>query len=206
MERFKSFIYCQLGFLLLLVGCFFTPCYGYATYDATGSWAATENCTFSSGSPPYSFNATWVISQTSMAPNDYFTINSFYYGHVNNALYTVEGPTPAEIGVPLSVDPLNLPIEWFPDPHDPGYYLLQMYDQFSFTLINSTSASGYLHIIETGYLWFEGTLIYDPSQAGVTVADNVTLSRVVPIPSALLLVGSGLIPFIRLRKKRLIAV
>jgi hypothetical protein len=77
-----------------------------------------------------------------------------------------------------------------------------MYDQFSFTLINSTSASGYLHAIETGYLWVYGNLLYDPSLAGMTVADNFTLTRAVPIPSALLLVGSGLIPFIRLRKKR----
>jgi hypothetical protein len=115
MKRFKSFIYCQLGFLLLLVGCFFTPCYGYATYDATGSWAATENDTFWFGVSA-TFHTTWVISQTSMAPNDYFTINSLFYGHVNNALYTVEGPTPAEIGVPAFIDPLNLPISWYPDP------------------------------------------------------------------------------------------
>lgn len=206
-------IVCSIFMLVLFV--WSIPCYAAATFDSTGLWEITQNMVTKDpggniipgpGIPTFYADCL----QLSLEPNDSFELSTDFTtpisGHVFDDLYVIDGPTGSPFGIPPDSRP------WFfigLETTTPGVFMWGhfMIDTWDFTVTgNGTTLEGSWDATMSGYYFMDNpspvnTLYYNPVMDGNTVEATFTGSKVVPIPGALWLLGSGFIGVLGFRKK-----
>lgn len=210
----KLILYC----LLLAVSLIWAvPSQAASTYNATGYWAITETFDFHTDKyvPATVQSFTTYINQVSADPYDYWEISTvidgvmlppLFTGHVYDNLYEVES-TPYEWpdGVPVTYGDF-FEFASIPPSVGPGVYVFVDYEYLNFTIADGGNAfigasSFYCNGWATNLPYPDGDLIYNPAMFEMSGTSTITMTRIVPIPGALWLLGTGIIGLVGLKRK-----